>query len=109
SLGTLTCACAASVALALPGAAAAAPLATTGGVTSLGSTSAVLNGAVSPGGLATGWFFQYGTTTSYGNNTTAAAITTQLNSVHTVQALITNLTPSTTYHYRLVAGQGYPV
>jgi hypothetical protein len=99
---------AASTTMAAPSLASAS-LATTAGATSITSTSAVLNGAVSPGGVPTAWFFQYGTTTSYASHTPAAAITTHLSVVNTVQTIVTNLQPGTTYHYRLVAGQGYPV
>ncbi|HEY5316839.1 MAG TPA: hypothetical protein VIJ20_02590, partial [Solirubrobacteraceae bacterium] len=52
------------------GIAAAAP-ATTGSATSVSSTSAQLNGTIEPGGIPTFWAFEYGTSSTYGQNTPA--------------------------------------
>ena len=46
------------------------PLATTLAATAITSISATLNGTVNPNGLATSYHFEYGTSTSYGYNTT---------------------------------------
>jgi phosphodiesterase/alkaline phosphatase D-like protein len=80
------------------GASAANP-ATTGGVTDLTSTSAALNGVADPSSNDSSWYFQYGTSTSYGQSTKATSIGS---GSHAVKAPITGLTPGQTYHYRLV-------
>ena len=41
---------------------------TTEAATLVTTTSATLNGTVNPGGLATTYYFEYGTTTSYGTD-----------------------------------------
>ena len=46
--------------------ASSSPTVTTGAVTSIGDTSAVLNGTVNPNGAATTYQFQWGLTTAYG-------------------------------------------
>ena len=46
-----------------------APVAVTGSATSVTVTSATLNGTVDPNGRATTWYFEYGTSTSYGSKT----------------------------------------
>src|ERR1700676_2856359 len=48
----------------------AASPAVTASASAVTSTSAQLNGTVNPGGLTTFWAFQYGPSTSYGQNTT---------------------------------------
>jgi hypothetical protein len=80
----------------------AAPTATTGAATNIGSTTATLTGEVNPGRETTTWFFEYGTTTSYGSVTPTDTINGG-NATRNVDAAVTGLAPSTTYHYRLVA------
>ncbi len=80
----------------------AAPTAITGPVSAVGGTTATLNGTVNPAGLATDWWFEYGTTTSYGSKTATTAAGSGTANVSVSRAL-TGLAPSTTYHYRLVA------
>ncbi|HEX5680363.1 MAG TPA: hypothetical protein VFX82_05975 [Desulfobacterales bacterium] len=75
------------------------PAANTGSATSVGSGSAVLNGTVSPNGLTTTYYFEYGTTTAYGLVT--ASWTTDADA--SVSATVDALSAQTTYHYRLVA------
>ena len=67
--------------------------------TMVGPTSATLAGALDPRGLATTWYFEYGTTTRYGTRSAARSAS----SAGPVSATIAGLKPSTTYHYRLVA------
>ena len=50
-------------------AAPAAPAAATGGATDVAQSSATIAGTVNPNGTDTSYYFQYGTTTSYGSNT----------------------------------------
>jgi len=81
---------------------AAAPTAITGAVSAVGGTSATVNGTVNPGGSATDWWFEYGTSTSYGSKTTATGAGSGSGNIAVAKTL-TGLTPATTYHYRLVA------
>ena len=50
-------------------AAAAPPSATTGSPSSVGQSSATVNGTVNPNGQSTTYYFKYGTTTTYGLQT----------------------------------------
>lgn len=84
------------------GAAAAAPTAITGTVSAIGGVSATLNGTVNPGGAATEWWFEYGTSTSYGSATSHTNAGSGAANV-TVSRTLTGLAPATTHHYRLVA------
>ena len=76
----------------------------TNGVTTpasdLGSTSATLNGVITPEGEDTTYSFEYGTSTSLGTSTPTqdAGSGTQ---PQLVQASLTGLTPSTQYFFRL--------
>jgi hypothetical protein len=63
---------------------------------------ATLFGGVYPNGLATTYQWQYGTTTAYGSTTAPQSIGSGRAPVSFTTAL-TGLTPSTTYHCRLVA------
>ena len=58
--------------LAAPAAAAVAPAALTGPVTAVAGTTATLSGTVNPNGTTTSWYFEYGTTTTYGTKTPVA-------------------------------------
>ena len=93
--------CVAATALTAP-AYAAAPTATTGQATDLTSTTAQLNGTVSPNQESTSYHFEYGKTTAYGTNT-ATGGPENGNASKSVSANIGNLSPSTLYHFRLVA------
>jgi hypothetical protein len=75
------------------------PEANTGLAATVYATSAVLNGTVSPNGLTTTYYFEYGTTTAYGLVT--ASWTTDADA--SVSATVGGLSAQTTYHYRLVA------
>ena len=83
----------------------AAPVATTGPATVVGSTSATVGGSVDPHGQATTWWVEYGTSTSYGSKTTAANAGAGSTAV-SVSSNLTGLKPGTTYHYRIVASNG---
>ena len=67
-----------------------------------GATTATLNGTVDPNLTATSYHFEYGTTTEYGLNTPTQSAGSGDDPVP-VQATVSGLTPSTPYHYRLVA------
>jgi hypothetical protein len=70
----------------------------------VGTSEVKLGALVNPGGVATSYRFEYGTTTAYGNSTplpegsVGEGITTA-----TVWAAASELVPGTTYHYRVVA------
>jgi hypothetical protein len=83
----------------------AAPTAITGPVSAVGPTSATASGAVNPNGQSTSWHFEYGTSTSYGKRTASRSAGSGTANVQ-VSGALTGLSPSTTYHYRLVAGNG---
>ncbi len=83
-------------------AAAAAPTVTTGSPSSVGQSSATVSGTVNPNGQSTSYFFKYGTTTTYGLQTTPAGAGNGTGTVAVHQTL-DGLTPNTTYHYQLVA------
>ena len=91
--------------LVAPVAAASEPVVSTGTATAITSTSAKLNGTVNPGGEATSYYFQYGTTTSYGSQTATSPVGSGSANVD-VAAPISSLTPNIAYHYRLVAING---
>ena len=78
------------------------PTAVTNGATNISTTTATLNGTINPNGLNTNYYFEYGTSTSYGSTkagTTGFSGSTNVN----VSGSITGLNPNTTYHYRIVA------
>jgi phosphodiesterase/alkaline phosphatase D-like protein len=79
-----------------------APIAGTGVVSGVTAATAVLNGTVNPGGIATNYYFQYGTTSGYGHNTTTRSAGSGTSSAAVSQAL-SGLAAHTTYHYRIVA------
>lgn len=69
----------------------------------ISTTSATLTGAVYPGSESTSWFFQWGTSTGYGENTTAQAFAPSTTAQLAVTPLAGILAPGTIYHFRLVA------
>jgi hypothetical protein len=85
------------------------PEAITAPASGLTPTSVVLNGTVHPnpslvlGYRNTGAWFQYGTTTNYGNSTDVVDFTATSPDPLTLAALISGLSPGTLYHCRLVA------
>ena len=84
---------------------AAAPSATTGPTTAVGSTTATVTGTVDPGGQATTWDVEYGTSTSYGSKTASKSAGSGTAAVD-VSSALTGLHAGTTYHYRVVATNG---
>ena len=80
----------------------AAPQVVTGSATSVTTTSATLNGTVNPSSRATSWYFEYGTSTSYGTKTGAKDAGSGTSPVG-ASAAITGLSSGRTYHFRLVA------
>jgi hypothetical protein len=80
----------------------AAPQAVTGAASSVTPTTATLNGTVNPSSRATTWYFDYGTSTSYGKKTTTGNAGSGTSAI-AVAAPVTGLTSGRTYHFRLVA------
>jgi hypothetical protein len=79
-----------------------APQVTTGDASSVATTSATLNGSVNPGGRATTWRFEYGTSTGYGSATPTKDAGSGTSPVG-VAAPVSGLAAGRTYHFRLVA------
>jgi len=81
---------------------AASPTVTTRTAASVGQTAVTLRGTVNPHGSPTTYAFQWGTATTYGQQTpnrSAGRGTTGRD----VSFRLGGLTPGTTYHYRIVA------
>jgi len=76
-------------------------------VDGISQTTATLHGAVLPNTTSSSalYKFEYGTTASYGAQSTPTTLAGDLVD-HAVSAALTGLSPGTTYHYRLVATTG---
>lgn len=80
------------------------PAATTEAATSVAETSATLNGTVNPQAGAATYYFEYGTTTSYGTKIPASPKSAGSGtSAVSVSESATGLLAGTLYHYRIVA------
>jgi subtilisin family serine protease len=86
-----------------------APAASTSGATEVGLTTARLNASVNPNGFATTYYFQYGTTTAYGNAipTPPGGGVGSGNSPVWAWNDIGGLQTGAVYHYRVVATNGF--
>lgn len=71
--------------------------------TSITQTEAKLNGTVNPKGVNISVVFEYGTTTEYGKSINAVPNSVSGSTNTDVYASLTQLTPNTTYHYRVKA------
>ena len=78
------------------------PSATTGSASNITSSAATLNGTVNPNGSGTYYYFEYGTTRSYGAETPTVYAGSGSTTI-AVSANLTGLSSSTTYHFQLVA------
>lgn len=80
----------------------APPVAASRPASAASESGATLNGVVDPDGLETTYHFEYGSTTSYGTSVPVpdASVGT---SAQAVSQSITDLSPESVYHYRLVA------
>jgi hypothetical protein len=83
-----------------------APLASTGATSEVGQSSTNVTGTVTPEGLETYYYYQYGPSTEYGQRTSPGepgiSVGAGLSAVP-APAILVPLTPGVTYHYRLVA------
>lgn len=96
--------------LALPAAASAAgPTATTepADASLITDTYALISGVVTPGGVATTYWFEWGPTTSYGNTTPVTQAGNGAAEVP-VDISLDALKPATRYHFRVVAKPADP-
>jgi hypothetical protein len=64
---------------------------------------ATLNAQIDSNGAETHYYFQYGTTESYGESTPLTKLDGALVAADTATATVSGLQPNTTYHYRVVA------
>jgi hypothetical protein len=83
-----------------------APYPLTEAATEVTATQGKLKGKVNPDGAETKYYFEYGTTTSYGSRTAEASAGSGTSDVEESKT-ITGLTASTTYHFRLVASNSH--
>jgi len=79
------------------------PLLTQGAASAIGSTGATLNGTVNPNGFVTTAEFEFGNTPSYGNTASVTLSPNNGTIAQNVSAVLTGLTPGTTYCFRLRA------
>jgi DNA-binding beta-propeller fold protein YncE len=81
------------------------PSVQTGGSSEVEDTSAAVYGSVNPNGFQTTFYFEYGTTESYGNRIPVASdgVAGQGLLTRHLARTISGLAPQTTYHYRLTA------
>jgi hypothetical protein len=78
----------------------------TGTASSIGTSSAIVSGAVNPEGAAVNVFFEYGTTPAYGQATSVQK-TESNDSATPFAAALTGLPAGTTIHYRAVAASDF--
>ena len=81
------------------------PGVTTGPATQVGKNSVTVTALISPNNQATTYFFQYGTSTAYLQQTIAATVPAGTAAV-TVAASLQGLEARTIFHYRIVALHG---
>ena len=84
------------------------PTVATAAATAVGLVSATLNGTVNPGNLPTAAWFEWGTTTNYGNFTDTNLFAAT-NITFALSNNLSGLAGGTTYHYRLTASNGLGV
>lgn len=80
---------------------ATGPIVVTQAATSIGSSTATLNGTVNANNSSTTVTFEYGLTTAYGMSVPGVPATVTGNTVTPVTGALTGLLPNTTYHYRI--------
>jgi hypothetical protein len=78
------------------------PTGSTGSATGITETEATLNGMIDPEGSEAKYYFEYGTTKSYGSKTVEASAGSGTSNVEVSKA-ITGLAAETTYDFRIVA------
>ncbi|MEM9107388.1 MAG: choice-of-anchor D domain-containing protein, partial [Pseudomonadota bacterium] len=76
---------------------------TTGTASGIGTTGAQLNGSILPNGSETALSFEIGLDTTYGTTVEADPSSVTGGDELAVNAVVADLTPNTTYHFRIVA------
>lgn len=79
------------------------PAATTGSASGVTQTAATLSGTVNASDAGTSCVFQYGTSTAYGSSAPCSVNPVTGSADEAVSAVLSGLTPGTTYHFRVVA------
>jgi len=79
------------------------PGVSTGAATNINTRGADLTGTVNPSGQATTWYFQWGASAAYGQQTAPQSVSGSASSQAVTASLQGLLAPGTVYHYRLVA------
>jgi len=82
------------------------PLVETKAATGITANAATLHGLVNPNGPETKYYFEYGTTVSYGSKTVEFTIAAGTSNVEKAEA-IAGLAVNTKYHFRVVAKNSY--
>lgn len=83
---------------------ASAPTANTLAATAATLTGGTLHASIDPQGQATTYHFDWGTTATYGSQAPLADVSVGSdNSEHSVEQTLSELTPDTSYHFRVVA------
>ncbi|MBX7208925.1 MAG: hypothetical protein K1X78_11465 [Verrucomicrobiaceae bacterium] len=87
------------------------PTVTTGSADAWQPTASLVRGSLNPQGVSLTRSFEYGTTTTYGASVAAqpAGLIVIGGGPQVLAAVLVGLTPSTTYHYRLVATDSFGV
>ena len=83
------------------------PFADTQPATNIQSKAATLNGMVNPNDSSAFVTFEYGTDDNYGSKAEAAQNPVSGSSLSKVSAVVTDLQPGVTYHYRVVATNSF--
>lgn len=78
------------------------PEVTTNNASEVDINTVTLNGAINPNGLDIDYYFEYGETETFGNNSILQHLSSGTSAIIEVAADITELTPNTAYYYRLV-------
>ncbi|WP_395736525.1 choice-of-anchor tandem repeat GloVer-containing protein [Prosthecobacter sp.] len=76
------------------------PVVATLAATTVGTTSATLNGSINPNGFTTTAKFQSGVSTSYGVDTVVSLSPSNGTTPQNISTTLTGLIPGTTYHFR---------
>jgi hypothetical protein len=81
------------------------PSVETGAASGVGALEATVNGLVNPRGAETKYYFEYGSSKTYGSKTAEVSAGAGTSSVEASRTIV-GLEPEKTYHYRLVASNG---